>query len=133
MSITAVYACAKVLCETIGSLPLITYRKQVRGGKERAPEHPLYELLHDQPNGYQTSLDLRQMLQGHTTLRGNAYARIIAGARGRVDRLLPLRPDRMRGRAARRRSRAVSLSATQRRTRAGLFAGRNSARHWSEQ
>jgi len=95
MRASAVYACVKVLAETIASLPLIVYRRLPNGGKERALEHPQYRLLHDQPNGWQTSFEWREMTQGHVTLRGMAYSEIIPGPRGAVEELIPLHPDRV--------------------------------------
>ena len=45
----AVYACVRVLSEAIAQLPLHVYQ-YTDHGKERVPQHPLYFLLHDQPN-----------------------------------------------------------------------------------
>ncbi len=89
-----VYACVKVLAETIASLPLLVYRRLDDGGKRRAPEHPLYDLLHDRPNPEMTAYELREALVGHLCLWGNAYCEI-ERAPGLVKALWPLRPDRM--------------------------------------
>jgi HK97 family phage portal protein len=91
----AVYACVRVLTETIASLPLIVYRREDNGGKTRARNHPLFTLLHDQPNNWQTAYEFIEMMQGHLELRGNAYAEIIPGRRGFVDQLIPLHPDKV--------------------------------------
>lgn len=48
MQTTAVYACVRILAETIASLPLHTYR-HTKNGKEKAVNHPLYYLLHSEP------------------------------------------------------------------------------------
>jgi len=95
LQLTAVFACVRVLSETIASLPLFIYRWRSDGGKERAPYNPLYEVLHSRPNQWQTSFEFREMMQGHLELRGNAYARIVSGPRGAVDQLIPLHPDRV--------------------------------------
>src|SRR5690606_41822611 len=50
MRSTAVYACVRLLAESIASLPLHLYRRLPNGGKERATDHPLYRLLRSQPN-----------------------------------------------------------------------------------
>lgn len=94
--LTAFYAGVNFLAKTVASLPLITYRRLPGRGKDRAPEHPLYILLHDQPNPWQTSFEFREMLQGHLCLRGNAYAEIVSAAGRAVDALIPLHPDRVR-------------------------------------
>ena len=75
-------------------MPLVTYRRLPNGGKERAYEHPLYEILHDQPNPEMTSYEFRACLVGHQALWGNAYAEI-ERSDARINGLWPLRPDRM--------------------------------------
>jgi len=90
----AVMACVRVLAETVGQLPLHLMRETGRK-KEKAVEEPLYEVLHNRPNDWQTPFEFREMQQGHLALRGNAYAQIRPGARGAVDQLVPLHPDRM--------------------------------------
>lgn len=50
MQMTAVYSCVRILAEAIGGLPLHVYRERADGGKEKALDHPLYRLLHDEPN-----------------------------------------------------------------------------------
>ncbi|WP_455676579.1 phage portal protein [Pseudoscardovia suis] len=47
MQIPAVYACVRVLSETI---PLHVYRYSDEGSKKKALKTPLYRLLHDEPN-----------------------------------------------------------------------------------
>lgn len=94
MATSAVYACVRVLSETIASLPLHVYRRTGQG-KEKAIEHNLYYLLHDEPNPEMTSFVFRETLMGHLLLWGNAYAQIIRDGRGKVIALYPLLPDRM--------------------------------------
>ncbi|MDW7658131.1 MAG: phage portal protein [Bacillota bacterium] len=91
---TAVYACVRILAETIASLPLHTYRYTDRG-KEKALDHPLYYLLHNEPNSEMTSFVFRETLMSHLLLWGNAYAQIIRDGRGQVLALYPLLPDKM--------------------------------------
>ena len=50
MQMTAVYSCVRILSETVAGLPLNVYRYNDSGGKEKAFNHPLYRLLHDEPN-----------------------------------------------------------------------------------
>lgn len=89
-----VFACVRILAETVASLPLIVYRRLGRG-KERAADHYLYPILHDQPNPEMSSFEFREALMGHLALWGNAYAEIERDGAGRVVALWPLRPDRM--------------------------------------
>ena len=94
MQTTAVYACVRILAETIASLPLNIYRS-TGNGKEKAIDHQLYYLLHDEPNPEMTSFVFRETLMSHLLLWGNAYAQIIRDGRGKVLALYPLLPDRM--------------------------------------
>ncbi|OLS02561.1 phage portal protein [Tissierella creatinophila] len=95
MQTTAVYACVRILAETIASLPLHTY-KSTSEGKEKARDHPIYHLLSDAPNPEMTSFVFRETLIGHLLLWGNAYAQIIRNGRGEVAALYPLIPDKMK-------------------------------------
>jgi HK97 family phage portal protein len=95
MQTTAVYACVRILSETLASLPLHTYKHTDRG-KEKAIDHNLYYLLHDEPNPEMTSFVFRETLMGHLLLWGNAYAQIIRDGRGKVLALYPLLPDKMK-------------------------------------
>lgn len=96
LSSVAVFACVTILTDTIASLPLPVYRRLAGGGKERAPEHPLYPILHDQPNAEMTSMELRETLVGHLALWGSAYCEIVREPYTEdVIALWPLRPDRM--------------------------------------
>ena len=91
---TAVYACVRILAETIAALPLHTYR-YTPNGKEKAINHPLYYLLHSEPNPEMTSFVFRETLMGHLLLWGNAYAQIIRNGRGTVVGLYPLLPNKV--------------------------------------
>jgi len=92
---SAVYACVSVIAGTIGTLPAHVYRRLPGGGKEKAPDHPLYPILHDSPNDLLTSCEFREMMQAHLCLRGNAYARVLRDGGGRVVGLDPVHPDRV--------------------------------------
>lgn len=95
MQMTAVYSCVRILSEAVAGLPIHVYRYTDNGGKERALEHPLYRLLHDEPNPEMTSFNFRETLMSHLLLYGNAYAQIIRNARGEVMGLYPLMPNKM--------------------------------------
>jgi len=95
MTVTAVYACIRILSEAIAGLPLHVYRYMPDGDKERDMAHPLFRLLHDAPNGEMTSFVFRETLMTHLLLWGNAYAQIIRDGHGRVLALYPLLPNRM--------------------------------------
>lgn len=95
MQMTAVYSCVRILAEAIAGLPLQLYKYTDIGGKEKAIEHPLYLLLHDEPNPEMTSFIFRETLMTHLLLWGNAYAQIIRNGKNEVLSLYPLMPNRM--------------------------------------
>ena len=95
MQMTAVYSCVRILSEAVAGLPLHLYQYTDGGRREKAVEHPLYFLLHDEPNPEMTSFVFRETLMTHLLLWGNAYAQIIRNGKGEVMALYPLMPDRM--------------------------------------
>lgn len=95
MQMTAVYACVRILSEAIAGLPLHLYRYKEDGGKEKATGHPLYLLLHDEPNPEMSSFVFRETLMTHLLLYGNAYAQIIRNGKGEVVGLYPLMANKM--------------------------------------
>ena len=95
MQMTAVYACVRILSESIAGLPVHLYQYVDSGSKQKAIEHPLYRLLHDEPNPEMTSFVFRETLMTHLLLWGNAYAQIIRNGKGQVVALYPLMPNRM--------------------------------------
>ena len=96
LRLSAVYACVRILSETMASLPIVLYRKRADGGKDRVTDHWLHTLLCRRPNRFQNPFEWREMLQGHLALRGNAYCQIIANPRGEIAELMPIHPDRVR-------------------------------------
>ncbi len=90
MRISAVYACVRILAETIASLPLFVYRRLPNGDKEKATDHPLFDILHTSPNRQQTAFTFFEQMQGFLALRGNAYAEIITDRIGNPVELRPL-------------------------------------------
>lgn len=95
MQTTAVYACVRILSEAIAGLPLHVYRYRSDGGKEKIPSHPLYYLLHNEPNPEMTSFVFRETLMGHLLIWGNAYAQILRNGRGQAVALYPLLPSKV--------------------------------------
>ncbi len=94
MRLTAVFAAVRIIAESVAGLPLIVYRRK-QNGKEPAPKHPLYRLLHDSPNRWQTAFEWREMMTGHVVLRGNAYSEILSNGGNPISELVPLHPDRI--------------------------------------
>mgnify|MGYP001302781033 CR=1 FL=1 len=94
IQVSAVYACVRVIAETVASLPLHLY-ESTDSGSVKAVGHPLYRVLHDEPNAEMTSFILREVMLAHLLLWGNAYCQIIRTGRNQITQLYPLLPDRM--------------------------------------
>ena len=96
---SAVQACVKVLAETVASLPWNIFKRlMVNGadaGKEVAKKHPLFNIIHNQPNSFQTSFEFREQLVCHMALTGNYFAIKEMNRAGRIASLFPLMPERM--------------------------------------
>lgn len=85
-----VFACVRVLSESVGVLPLHLIERR-NGVRRRAEDHPLYRLLHFAPNGFQTATEFWQWAVACLALRGNAYA-FKTVVRDEVRELLPIAP-----------------------------------------
>ena len=94
MQIATVYACVRLLAESVAQLPLHLYRvTDSNGGKERARDHPLYKILYRQPNAEMSSFSFREVMMTHLLLWGNAYAQIVRDGKNTVLGLYPLLPE----------------------------------------
>lgn len=91
LRLSVVYACVRVLSESVAKIPL----RMMRGVNEVVTDHPLSRLVSRRPNRWQTAFEFREMLQGHLCLRSNAYAQIVYARNGEPAELVPLHPDRV--------------------------------------
>ena len=91
---TVVLACVRVLSSSVAGLPLHLYRRLPDGGKELARDNPLYRVLHDTPNSWQTSYEWREQIMLHLLTHGQAFVEI-SGA-GPQTQLVALHPSRMK-------------------------------------
>ena len=97
MAVSAVFAATRLIAESIGMLPIWIYELSADRSKRPAPEHPLFDLLHDQPNYKHTAIEFVELMTGHAVLRGKAYAqKEDVGSQNM--QLVPLNPDRMKER-----------------------------------
>ena len=94
IQLSTVYACVRVIAETVASLPLNVFETTDKGGV-KALQHPLQHLLHDEPNPEMTSFVWRETLLSHLLLWGNAYCQILRTGRNGIVGLYPLLPDHM--------------------------------------
>ena len=94
MQTSAVYACVRLISETVASLPCCLFKRE-KNDQIKAVEHPLFEVLHDMPNGEMTSFTFRECMMASLLLYGNAYARIIRDKAGHCSELWYLKPQCM--------------------------------------
>lgn len=90
LKLSVVQGCVKVLSEDIASLPLFIY-KDIKGGKEKAKDHELYNLLHLAPNAYMDSFTFFSTAMTQALLWGNCYCEIVY-KKGKVESLFLLPP-----------------------------------------
>lgn len=95
MQLSTVYACVRLLAESVAQLPLHLYRADGPAGQQKAEEHPLYRILYREPNPEMTSFSYFEAVMTHLLLWGNHYSQIIRDRRGNVLGLYPLLPDLM--------------------------------------
>ena len=89
VKVTAVFACIRLLAQTLASLPLHTYQR-IGDGKEKAYDHPLYHVLHSMANPECTSYNFRQIMMVNLLLTGHAYAEIVRNKAGEIIELWPI-------------------------------------------
>lgn len=95
IQISTVYACVRVLAETIASLPLNVYESDGKGGSRIAENHPLEYLLHDAPNEEMTSFIWREQMMTQILLRGNSYSQIVRSGKTAILSIYPLLSSNM--------------------------------------
>ena len=83
IQLSTVYACVRVISETVASLPLGVF-EMTDDGSRKATDHPLYPLLHDEPNSEMTSFVLREVMLAHLLLWGNSYCQILRNQSNKV-------------------------------------------------
>lgn len=95
MTYSAVFAAVRLLSWSIAMLPLLTYRRRPGQGRDRAVEHPLYNVLKEEANPEMTAFNFRSLVNSHAIARGNGFAEIEWSRSGTVMALWPLNPTRM--------------------------------------
>lgn len=95
LQVSVVLACATVRANGIAQVPFRLMRET--GGqnglstKLPATDHALFDVLHRRPNPWQTSFELRQTMELHRVLCGNAFA-FLNRVGGRVVEIIPFEP-----------------------------------------
>ena len=102
LTFSTVYACTVVVSEDIAKVPLNMFEDVGEEGHRPASRHPLQQKLHDQPNGFQSALEWREMVTAWALLRGRCVNEIRRGPRPLLDdEYVPLHPDLVKERRVR--------------------------------
>jgi HK97 family phage portal protein len=84
LQVAAYFSCVRVISDAVGTLPLNIYERMPDGGEKLATDHPLFNILHLQPNPESCAADVRQAAQSHCLMTGNAYIEIDWSKGGQV-------------------------------------------------
>jgi HK97 family phage portal protein len=95
LQLSVVWACVRLISQTIATLPAMVYRGDGANNRVVAADHPLYSLLHDQPNAEMTAVEFWETMVACVLMTGNGYARKDYNGVGDVISLWPMAPDRM--------------------------------------
>lgn len=93
LQLATVWACVRLISESIATLPLGFYRRKPDGSRVLAASHDLYSVLHSQPNSNMAATTFWEAVVASLLLWGNAYIRVgrIGGAVVSLDFLMPAR------------------------------------------
>lgn len=89
LQISSVFACVRLLAETIAGLQLNFYEVVAGGALKQTVEYPLYQILSKKPNRYQTNVEFFETLIYQKALHGNSFHRIDRNTEGEVISLMP--------------------------------------------
>lgn len=98
LQLDAVWACVRLISQTIATLPFMVFRRNGTGNRGVAADHPLYTLLHDQPNADMTGVEFWEAMVACVLLWGNAFAIKSKNVLGDVVSLTPIPPERVNAR-----------------------------------
>jgi HK97 family phage portal protein len=93
LAIDTVWACVRLISQTIATLPFQVFRDISPNRSEIARDHPLYKIIHDEPNADMTAVEFWTSMVACELLWGNAYARKLRGSQDQFIGLFPMRPD----------------------------------------
>ncbi|MEL7893506.1 phage portal protein [Vreelandella neptunia] len=95
LGVSALRGCVTLLAESLAQLPCELYRRDDKGGRERATDHPLYDVIHSQPNRKDTTFEYYEQGMGHLALEGNEFSLIERDGAGFPTELIPIHPKKV--------------------------------------
>jgi len=95
LATSAFWSAVTLIAGDVASLPLLLYKRMPNGGKERFTGHPLYRILHDEPNTEMGSMQFRETWVLDALINGNGYAEIERDGTGRPRYLWPIQSHRI--------------------------------------
>ena len=93
LSFSAVYACVRLISESIASLPINVFMEEIDGDRISLRNHPVYKLLAKKPNNYMTSYTFKEIILTNLLLEGNAYFYIVRDNAARPIELICIQPE----------------------------------------
>ncbi|ADK13436.1 phage portal protein [Clostridium ljungdahlii] len=96
MSFTAVFACNRVLSETLASCPIFLYEKDSKGNRVQVTDAPEYQLMHYTPNPEMTPGQFKETGMSNMNLGGNFIAQKVFNLHGDLLELRPILWNRVR-------------------------------------
>lgn len=95
LKVDTVFACIRILSESIAKLPLKVYQED-ENGIQKATRHPIYQLLKLRPNPHMSALDFWKTVETQRSLYGNAYVNIEFDRQGKIVALWPIDSTRVK-------------------------------------
>ena len=96
MTFSAVFACVRIISESIASLPVRVYKLESDGDKIQEISHPINKLLTRNPNEFMTTYTFLDVLMNNLLLDGNSYFYIERDSSARPISLIPIKPDHVK-------------------------------------
>ena len=93
LTFTAVWSAVRLLSESISILPINVYEREKNGDKSLAINNPSYNLVHNEPNNYMSSVTFFEKIMMDLCLSGNSFVRIVRNGGGTPEALLPLNAE----------------------------------------
>mgnify|MGYP005990993909 CR=1 FL=1 len=95
LGVPTVYSCVHVISDTLATLPVTLYKKNLDGTKERVTDHHTVGLIDGKPNVEMTSIDMMGAMTWNLCLRNRSYILINRDGGDRPAELWPIEPHRV--------------------------------------